>query len=133
MPQTANGWRLVDEFVDDGQLVTDALVRAIRQRGKPDVLLHHSDRGSQYTSEPFQRLIADHGVACSLSRSGNCRDKAAMESFVSSLKIKRVACKVYRTRDQAKADVLDYIESPAQALDARVSEPYGVRKKVLLA
>ena len=54
--------------------------------------------------------MADHGVACSMSRSGNCWDNAAMESFFSSLKIERVARKVYRTRDQAKADVFDYIE-----------------------
>ena len=63
---------------------------------------------AQYTSEAFQRLMADHGVACSMSRS--CWDNAAMESFFSSLKIERVARKVYRTRDQARADVFDYIE-----------------------
>jgi putative transposase len=49
------------------QLVTDALVMAIWRRGKPDALLHHSDRGSQYTSEQFQSLMADHGVVCSMS------------------------------------------------------------------
>jgi putative transposase len=71
------------------QLVTDALVMAIWRRGKPDARLHHSDRGSQYTSEQFQRLMADHGVICSMSRSGNVWDNAAMESFFSSLKIER--------------------------------------------
>jgi putative transposase len=50
------------------QLVTDALIMAIWRRGKPDALLHHSDRASQYTSERFQRLMADHGVTCSMSR-----------------------------------------------------------------
>jgi putative transposase len=73
-------------------------------------LLHHSDRGSQYTSEQFQRLMADHGVVCSMSRSGNVWDNAAMESFFSSLKTERTARKLYRTRDEAKADVFDYIE-----------------------
>ena len=92
------------------QLVTDALVMAIWRRGKPEAVLHHSDRGSQYTSEPFQRLLADHGVTCSMSRSGNCWDNAAMESFCSSLKTERTAAKTYCTRDQARADVLDYIE-----------------------
>ena len=53
------------------QLVTDALLMAIWRRGRPDAPLHHSDRGSQYTSEQFQRLIADNGVNCSMSRSGN--------------------------------------------------------------
>ena len=62
------------------QLVTDAFVMAIWRRGKPNALLHHSDRGSQYTSEQFQRLMADHGVVCSMSRSGNVWDNAAMES-----------------------------------------------------
>ncbi len=91
------------------QLVADALVMAIWRRGKPDALLHHSDRGSQYTSEQFQKLMADHGVVCSMSRSGNVWDNAAMESF-SSLKTERTARKTYRTRDEAKADVFDYIE-----------------------
>jgi putative transposase len=89
---------------------TDALVMAIWRRGKPDALLHHSDRGSQYTSEQFQRLMADNGVVCSMSRSGNVWDNAAMESFFSSLKTERTGNKTYRTRDEARADVFDYIE-----------------------
>ncbi|MBB3955291.1 transposase InsO family protein [Novosphingobium sediminicola] len=92
------------------QLVADAMMMAIWRRGKPDALLHHSDQGSQYTSEQFQRLMQDNGVTCSMSRSGNCWDNAAMESFFSSLKIERVRRKVYRSRDQARADVFDYIE-----------------------
>jgi putative transposase len=64
----------------------------------------------QYTSEQFQRLMADHGVICSMSRSGNVWDNAAMESFFSSLKTERTARKLYRTRGEAKADVFDYIE-----------------------
>jgi putative transposase len=122
---TAEGWLYVAAVVDlfsrrvvgwsmnaamTAQLVTDALVMAIWRRGKPDALLHHSDRGSQYTSEQFQRLMADHGVVCSMSRSGNVWDNAAMESFFSSLKTERTARKVYRSRDDAKADVFDYIE-----------------------
>ena len=55
-------------------------------------------------------LLADHGVTCSMSRSGNVWDNAAMESFFSSLKTERTARKVYRTRDQARADVFDYVE-----------------------
>src|SRR5665213_983487 len=72
--------------------------------------MHHSDQGSQYTSEQFQRLLTDHGVICSMSKRGDCWDNAAMESFFSSLKTERVARTVYRTRDEAKADVFDYIE-----------------------
>ena len=122
---TAEGWLYVAAVIDlfsrrvvgwsmsadmTAQLVTDALVMAIWRRGKPDALLHHSDQGSQYTSEQFQRLMADHGITCSMSRSGNVWDNAAMESFFSSLKTERSARKVYRTRDQARADVFDYIE-----------------------
>jgi putative transposase len=55
----------------------------------------------------LQRLMADHGVVCSMSRSGNVWDNAAMESFFSSLKTERTARKLYRTRDEAKADVFD--------------------------
>ena len=122
---TAEGWLYVAAVIDlfsrrvvgwsmsagmTAQLVTDALVMAIWRRGKPDALLHHSDRGSQYSSEQFQRLMADHGVVCSMSRSGNVWDNAAMESFFSSLKTERTARKMYRTRDEARADVFDYIE-----------------------
>ena len=102
------GWSMKGEMT--AQLVTDALITAIWRRGRPDSLLHHSDQGSQYTSEQFQRLMADHGITCSMSRSGNVWDNAAMESFFSSLKTERTARKVYRTRDDARADVFDYIE-----------------------
>ena len=102
------GWSMKPEMT--AQLVTDALIMAIWRRGKPDVLLHHSDQGSQYTSEQFQKLMADNGVTCSMSRSGNVWDNAAMESFFSSLKTERIRGHVYRTRDEARADVFDYIE-----------------------
>jgi len=98
---TAEGWLYVAAVVDlfrvrvvgwsmkaemNVQLVTDALLMAIWRRWRPDALLHHSDRGSQYTSEPFQRLMADNGVDGSMSRSGNVWDNAAMEGFFSSMK-----------------------------------------------
>jgi len=92
------------------QLVTDALVMAVWRRGKPEALLHHSDQGSQYASEQFQRLLADQGITCSMSRAGDVWDNSAMESFFSSLKIERVNRRVYATRDEAKADVFDYVE-----------------------
>ena len=122
---TAEGWLYVAAVVDlfsrrvvgwsmsatmTAQFVADALMMAMWRRGKPDAVMHHSDRGSQYTSEPFQRLMAEHGISCSMSRSGNVWDNAAMESFFSSLKTERTSAKTYRTRDQAKADVFDYIE-----------------------
>lgn len=122
---TAEGWLYVAAVIDlfsrrvvgwsmsagmTTQLVADALLMAIWRRGTPDALLHHSDRGSQYTSEQFQRLMVDNGIVCSMSRSGNVWDNSAMESFFSSLKTERTARKTYRTRNEARADVFDYIE-----------------------
>ena len=122
---TGEGWLYVAAVIDlfsrrvvgwsmsaamTAQLVTDALLMTVWRRGKPDALLHHSDQGSQYTSEQFQRLTADHGIVCSMSRSGNVWDNAAMERFFSSLKTERTEGKTYRTRDEARADVFDYIE-----------------------
>ena len=123
------GWSMSDTMT--AQLVTDALIMAIWRRGKPGALLHHSDQGSQYTSEQFQRLMADNGVTCSMSRSGNVWDNAAMESFFSSLKTERVARKIYRTRNHAKAVVFDYIErfyNPTRRHSTPgLSQPHGLR------
>jgi putative transposase len=102
------GWSMNQEMT--AQLVTDALVMAIWRRGRPTQLLHHSDQGSQYTSEQFQRLLTELGVTCSMSRRGDVWDNSAMESFFSSLKIERVHRKVYCTRDEARADLFDYVE-----------------------
>jgi transposase InsO family protein len=90
------GWWTVNERHDDGpryRLTGDGDLAA----GKPRALLHHLDRASQYTREQFRRLMADYGVTCSMSRSGNCWENAAMESFFSSLKTRRTARKTYRT------------------------------------
>jgi putative transposase len=102
------GWSMSASMT--AQLVIDALMMAIWRRGKPMALLHHSDQGSQYTAEDFQRLLADQGITCSMSRKGQCWDNAAMESFFSSLKMERTSRTQYRTRDQARADIFDYIE-----------------------
>ncbi len=102
------GWSMRAEMTAD--LVSDALMMALWRRGRPRERLHHSDRGTQYTSAQCQSLMIEHGVVCSLSRSGNVWDNAAMESFFSTLKTERTARKDYRTRDEARADVFDYIE-----------------------
>ena len=78
------GWSMSAGMTD--QLVANALLMAIWRRGKPDALLHHSDQGSQYTSLQFQQLMAESGIICSMSRSGNVWDNAATKSFFSSLK-----------------------------------------------
>ena len=73
-------------------------------------MLRRPVESAQYTSEDFQRLLDSHGVICSMSRRGNCWDNAAMESFFSTLKTERLSRKQYRTRDDLRADVFDYIE-----------------------
>jgi putative transposase len=102
------GWSMSSQM--RAQLVIDALLIAVWRRDKPREVLHHSDQGSQYTAEDFQRLLADQGVVCSMSRKGDCWDNAAMESFFSTLKRERTNRKRYASRDEARADVFDYIE-----------------------
>src|SRR6218665_455553 len=102
------GWSMQSSMTS--QLVADALMMAVWRRGRPRELLHHSDQGSQYTSEHFQRLLAEQGIVCSMSRAGEVWDNSAMESFFSSLKTERTARTVYRSREQARSDVFDYIE-----------------------
>jgi putative transposase len=102
------GWSMQASMTS--HLVADALMMAVWRRGKPVAVLHHSDQGSQYTSEHFQDLLKEQGIRCSMSRAGEVWDNSAMESFFSSMKTERVARKVYRTRDEARADVFDYIE-----------------------
>jgi putative transposase len=102
------GWSMQSSMTS--QLVADALMMAVWRRGRPMELLHHSDQGSQYTSEHFQELLKEQGITCSMSRAGEVWDNSAMESFFSSLKTERVARRVYRSREQARSDVFDYIE-----------------------
>lgn len=102
------GWSMQSQMT--AQLVTDALMMAVWRRGRPESVMHHSDRGSQYTSDRFQRLLGELGITCSMSGSGNCWDNSAIESYFKTLKTERTDNKVYRTRAEAKADAFDYIE-----------------------
>src|SRR5947207_7323997 len=102
------GWSMSARMT--AALVANALIMAIGRRGKPEELIHHSDRGSQYTSDEFQKLLKNNSIICSMSRAGNVWDNAAMESFFSSLKTERVNLRQYATRDEAKADIFDYVE-----------------------
>jgi putative transposase len=92
------------------QLVSTALLMALRQRQPQEPLIHHSDRGSQYTSKAFQDLLADNNITSSMSGSGNCYDNAPVESFFGTLKTELVNHAVYRTRQDAKTDIFFYIE-----------------------
>lgn len=91
-------------------LVTNAFKMAWQQSRPAAGLLFHSDRGSQFTSHAFQRLLHTHQVQASMSGSGNCYDNAVVESFFASLKTERVHHATYQTREAAISDIFSYIE-----------------------
>ena len=92
------------------RLVVDALRMAVAARRPAGSLVHHSDRGGQYTSDAFRAELAKHGIECSMSSAGNCYDNAVVESFFGLLKRERVNRVRYRTREEARADLFEYIE-----------------------
>jgi transposase InsO family protein len=102
------GWAMGHRI--DRHLVIDALTMAIRNRRPPPGLIFHSDRGSQYASEDFQKLLFRHGMICSMSRRANCWDNAVAESFFGSLKTELVHHEDFRTRDEARLAIFEYIE-----------------------
>jgi putative transposase len=102
------GWSM--EASMTSRLVVDALGMALQRRLPSEDLLAHSDRGSQYASEHYQRLLSLHGITCSMSRRANCWDNATMESFFASLKKELVHREDYQTRAEAKASIFEYIE-----------------------
>ena len=103
------GWAMSKRITSN--LVIDALEMAIQQR-KPDAgLLHHSDRGSQYTGKPYRKLLAANQMLVSMSGKGDCWDNAPTESFFSTLKREQVHHKYYETRESAQTDIFFYIEA----------------------
>ncbi len=102
------GWSMADHL--RAGLCIDALVMALQRCRPPEGLIHHSDRGAQYASGPYRQVLERHGIKQSMSRKGNCLDNAPMESFFASLKKEHVHPVRFRTREEAKAAVFDYIE-----------------------
>jgi len=102
------GWAMADHL--KAGLCIDALVMALQRCQPPRGLIHHSDRGVQYASGPYQAVLERHGIQPSMSRRGNCLDNAPMESFFASLKTERVHEARFRTRAEARAAVFEYIE-----------------------
>jgi transposase InsO family protein len=122
---TAQGWLYLAAVVDlfsrrvvgwsmdstmHASLVKNALRMAIASRRPEAGLLHHSDRGSQYAGFVYQSLLSDHQMVVSMSRTGDCYDNAAMESFFGTLKCELVHDRHYHTRDEARQDIFEYIE-----------------------
>ena len=102
------GWSMAENL--ESRLVVDALALAVERRLPGEGLLAHSDRGSQYASEHYQRLLARHGITCSMSRRADCWDNAQMESFFASLKKELVHGADFATRAQARTAIVEYIE-----------------------
>jgi putative transposase len=102
------GWSMKSRLTND--LVIDAILMAVWKRQPKNQVIVHSDQGSQYGSDEWMRFCKEHGLTTSMSRRGNCYDNAVAESFFSSLKKERVRRRIYRTRDEARADLFDYIE-----------------------
>ena len=102
------GWSMQETM--ERSLVISALEMALKARRPPPGLLHHSDRGSQYASGDYQKWLEQAGCTCSMSRRGNCWDNAPVESFFSTLKMELVHERRYETRQQARAEIFEFIE-----------------------
>jgi putative transposase len=102
------GWSMKPSLAKE--IVLDALLMAVWRRRPKQRVLVHSDQGSQYGSDAWQRFCKTHNLQTSMSRRGNCWDNAVAESFFSSLKKERIKKRIYKTRDIARSDVFDYIE-----------------------
>jgi putative transposase len=102
------GWAM--RHTQDQGLVLDALALAVGQRQPRPGLVHHSDRGRQYASTAYQRQLTAWGMQASMSRGGDCWDNAVVESFFATLKTELVAGADWRTRDEARAALFEYLE-----------------------
>ncbi|MBB6511152.1 putative transposase [Rhizobium soli] len=102
------GWAMQSRQTTD--IVLQALLMAVWRRKPKDQVLVHSDQGSQFTSMDWASFLKHHNLVHSMSRRGNCHDNAVVESFFNLLKRERIRRRVYRSRDEARQDVFDYIE-----------------------
>ncbi len=102
------GWAMQPTL--ERRLVLDALSMALQQRRPVAHMIHHSDRGSQYASGDYQRLLASAGIWCSMSRKGDCFDTAPIERFFGTLKTELVYQQPYVTRAEARSAIFEYVE-----------------------
>jgi putative transposase len=122
---TAEGWLYVAAVLDlfsrrivglamSNRITTDLVLSALKQaltHRKPKAgLLHHSDKGCQYTSNAFQQLLKNYGIVASMSGTGNCYDNAVMESFFHTLKTEHIHFNYYHTREEAMQSIFEYVE-----------------------
>lgn len=102
------GLAMLDRITDN--LTQSALKQATLRRNPPEGLIHHSDRGSQYASGDYQTLLQKHEMIPSMSRKGDCWDNAVAESFLHTLKVELVNRYRFKTREEAKREIFEYIE-----------------------
>ncbi len=102
------GWSMKNNPKAD--LVIDALLMALWRRKPEGKVLIHSDQGVQYTCGDWRKFVTDNNLELSMSRRGNCHDNAVAESFFSLLKGERIRRKIYKTRNEARSEVFNYIE-----------------------
>lgn len=102
------GWSMQPTM--EREIVINAILMAVWRRQPKRNVIVHSDQGSQYTSDDYQAFLASNNLTSSMSRRGHCLDNAVAESFFHSLKTERVKRKIYATRDEARADLFNYIE-----------------------
>jgi len=121
---TREGWMYVSAIMDirsrkiiglsikdrlTQELTTDALMEAVKRKRPGKGLIHHSDRGKQYASYAYQKLLKKYGIRSSMNRSGNCYDNAYIESFWGTLKKELVFGQRYQTRSEARLSIFEYI------------------------
>ncbi len=102
------GWSLSGRMT--ANIVIDALQMALGKRNKPKNVIIHSDRGSQYCSSIYQKLIKDNSLICSMSKRGDCYDNASMESWNHSFKVEAIYGERFRSRIEAINHIFEYIE-----------------------
>ncbi len=102
------GWAMADHL--RAELALDALAMALQTRRPTPGLVHHTDRGSQYTAAAYQQALAQRGLVCSMSRSGECLDNAMAESFFATLKAELVDTQAWPTRAAARTAIFEWIE-----------------------
>ena len=102
------GLAMSERITDD--LTQSALKQALGRRDPSAGLIHHSDRGSQYASGDYQALLKRHEITPSMSRKGDCWDNAVAESFIHTLKVEKINRYRFKTRDEAKSKIFEYVE-----------------------
>lgn len=127
------GWAMADHLRTE--LPLDALAMALRARRPASGLVHHTDRGCQYTAAAYQQALARRGLVCSMSRSGDCLDNAMAESFFATLKAELVGARAWPTRAAARTAIFEWVEvfyNRQRAHSALAYQPPVTFEEVLL-